>query len=429
MSILYFEDPQTILSLKTLFQILSFQVKYEQEIPENLPLPLLPALETNGEYVQGEEVIALHVATLKGKKNVSNWFGTKKDTRSEITQWTEFVNNLRNVLREKTDIKSTLGELNQKLSDRVFLINSFEPTFADLMLYPIVHFLITKIDEQQRNGFCNVTRYFNHLQNLAIISKNRIKELPLVPIQTGFNFESLIKPKVKQQPKKKNQNQKNQQQQQQQGGKGKRQKPTQEEIQRLREQKKKQQQQKKKQNQNNQQQQQKKKVEMPTDSFNHVNLQVGKIIKVENHPNADSLLIETIDFGEEQPRQVVSGIRKFYKHEELVGKLIVCITNLKKSKLRQVWSYAMILAASNSDHTQVEIIEPPQGSKVGERVLIGDLITTDPDKSLNPKRKYWKTMQMGLKTDESAVATFDGNPLKTTLGVCKAKSLTNCKIK
>ncbi|KAJ3450368.1 aminoacyl tRNA synthase complex-interacting multifunctional protein [Anaeramoeba flamelloides] len=422
MSILFFKDPQTILSLKTFFQILSFQVKYVQENPENLQLPLLPALEKNDEYVQGEEDIALHVATLKGKKIVSKWFGTKKETRSEITQWSEFVGKLRKGLAEKADIKPVLGELNQKLSDRVFLINGSEPTFADLMLYPIVHLLIAQIGEQQRNGFCNVTRYLNHLQNLEIITKYRIKELPLIPIQIGFRSESLIKPKVKQQPQKKNQ----QQQQQQKGNKGKRQKPTQEEIQRLREQKKQQQQKKK---QNNQQQQQKKVVELPTDCFNHVNLQVGKIIKVENHPNADSLLIETIDFGEEEPRQVVSGIRKFFKHEELVGKLIVCITNLKKSKLRQVWSYAMILAASNSDHTQVEIIEPPQGSKVGERVLIGDLITTEPDRLLNPKRKYWRTLQMGLKTNESAVATFDGNPLKTSLGVCKAKSLTNCKIK
>lgn len=84
------------------------------------------------------------------------------------------------------------------------------------------------------------------------------------------------------------------------------------------------------------------------DDFDKVKLRVGQIIKCEDHPNADKLLVSQIDFGDET-RQIVSGIKKWYKKEELVGKKVIVCVNLKPAKLRGVESNGMILAADKDD--------------------------------------------------------------------------------
>ena len=82
------------------------------------------------------------------------------------------------------------------------------------------------------------------------------------------------------------------------------------------------------------------------DDFAKLEFKVGTIVKCEPHPKADRLLVEQIDLGDEV-RQVVSGIAKYYKHEELVGKQVVVVTNLKPVKLRGVESNGMILCATD----------------------------------------------------------------------------------
>ena len=62
-----------------------------------------------------------------------------------------------------------------------------------------------------------------------------------------------------------------------------------------------------------------------------------RIISAEKHPKADRLLVEQIDLGDET-RQIVSGIAKSFKPEEVVGKKVVVVTNLKPVKLRGVES-------------------------------------------------------------------------------------------
>ena len=67
-------------------------------------------------------------------------------------------------------------------------------------------------------------------------------------------------------------------------------------------------------------------------------------MSAEKHPNADKLLVLQLKVGEEK-RQVVSGIRKYYSPEDLVGKKVVLVSNLKPVKLRGVESHGMVLAA------------------------------------------------------------------------------------
>lgn len=71
---------------------------------------------------------------------------------------------------------------------------------------------------------------------------------------------------------------------------------------------------------------------------------MAEVIEVKDHPNADKLLVLKLKLGDEI-RQVVSGIKKYYSKEDLVGKKVVVIANLKPVKLRGIESKGMILAA------------------------------------------------------------------------------------
>lgn len=80
------------------------------------------------------------------------------------------------------------------------------------------------------------------------------------------------------------------------------------------------------------------------EDFDKIQLKVAEIIEAKDHPKADKLLILKLKVGEEE-RQVVSGIKKFYSPEDLSGKKVVIVANLKPIKLRGEESKGMILAA------------------------------------------------------------------------------------
>jgi len=88
------------------------------------------------------------------------------------------------------------------------------------------------------------------------------------------------------------------------------------------------------------------KDEITIDDFDKVELRVGKIIKCEKHPKADKLLVSQVKIGPET-RQIVSGIAKWYKPEDLIGKEVTVVCNLKPVKLRGIESQGMILAAGD----------------------------------------------------------------------------------
>lgn len=111
-----------------------------------------------------------------------------------------------------------------------------------------------------------------------------------------------------------------------------------------------------------------KKAEEPkidVDDFAKVELKVGTIVSCEKHPKADRLLVEQIDLGDET-RQIVSGIAKYYQPEDLVGKQVVVVTNLKPVKLRGVESNGMILCAADKKHLSIVSVDQPMpnGTKI-----------------------------------------------------------------
>lgn len=87
------------------------------------------------------------------------------------------------------------------------------------------------------------------------------------------------------------------------------------------------------------------------EDFKKIELRVGKITDVQEHPTArNPMYILTIDFGKEIGiRTIVAGIRDRYQSDELLGKKIVCVVNLDPKRVANVDSNGMILAAENND--------------------------------------------------------------------------------
>jgi len=106
--------------------------------------------------------------------------------------------------------------------------------------------------------------------------------------------------------------------------------------------------------------------EITIDDFLRVELRVGTIRTAEPHPNADRLVVLSVDIGEEQARPLVAGIRASYAPESLVGRQVVVVANLKPVKLRGVESRGMILAAS--DDSGIHVLTPDAATTPGSRV-------------------------------------------------------------
>ncbi len=102
------------------------------------------------------------------------------------------------------------------------------------------------------------------------------------------------------------------------------------------------------------------------DDFSKLELKIGIVIEAEDHPNADKLLVLKVDLGEEQPRQLVAGIRNNYSADELKGKQIVVLANLEPRMLRGVESQGMLLAARGKE--KVVLLSPEKEVEPGSTI-------------------------------------------------------------
>ncbi|KAK4074559.1 uncharacterized protein Triagg1_5155 [Trichoderma aggressivum f. europaeum] len=190
-----------------------------------------------------------------------------------------------------------------------------------------------------------------------------------------------------------------------------------------------------------------------------IDLRVGHILKAINHPDADSLFVSTIAMGDPAGedtteyegqicRTVCSGLNGLVPLEEMQGRKVVVVCNLKPVKMRGIKSSAMVLAASPKikegevdDHKgPVELVTPPEGAKAGERVFFEGW-KGEPEGVLNPKKKIWETFQPGFTTTDGLEAAFDASAVevlgKTGVGklvtesggVCTVKSLKNATVR
>ena len=172
----------------------------------------------------------------------------------------------------------------------------------------------------------------------------------------------------------------------------------------------------------------------PMDSYDGppitaLDIRVGRITKVWAHEESEKLFCEEIDVGEGEPRLIASGLRPYMTAENLDGRLVLVLCNLKERKLAGFPSHGMVLCASNEDHTEVKLVSVPVEAKVGERITIPgvdyELESALPfAENKIGKQKVFEKIAPFLRTGEYGVPEFCGRPLMTSAGVCTS-SITN----
>lgn len=106
--------------------------------------------------------------------------------------------------------------------------------------------------------------------------------------------------------------------------------------------------------------------------------------------------------------------------------LCVVFANLKPRPLAGMLSEGMVMCAQNDDHTQVELIRPPEDCTVGERVQLegnpigGAKLTDEMQKILNPKRKLAEKLLPLLRTNGEGAAEFNGVRMMTSKGLIRS---------
>lgn len=154
-----------------------------------------------------------------------------------------------------------------------------------------------------------------------------------------------------------------------------------------------------------------------------LDIRVGKITKVWEHPEADKLYCEEIDVGEDEPRQIASGLKPYMNAEDMEGRKVLVLCNLKARKMLGFASHGMVLCASNEDHTDVKFVNPPIDAKIGERVTVpgfdfeGEAGAPMKENPMG-KKKIFDKLAPFLVTSKYGVPEFLGRPFMTSAGVC-----------
>ncbi|MFZ3109922.1 MAG: methionine--tRNA ligase, partial [Rectinemataceae bacterium] len=145
-------------------------------------------------------------------------------------------------------------------------------------------------------------------------------------------------------------------------------------------------------------------------------LKVAKIVKIERHPKADKLYIETLDDGSDIERVIVSGLVPFYREEELLGQHIILVDNLKPAKLRGIESRGMLLAASLAGpegKEAVEVLSAPWAAP-GAVVTLEGLAAGDPAEPQIDVDSFFSVpllAKRGFAMAGGARLVVDGKPL------------------
>jgi len=176
------------------------------------------------------------------------------------------------------------------------------------------------------------------------------------------------------------------------------------------------------------------------ETVNALDFRVGVIIAVKKHDTADKLYCEEIDIGEAEPRTIASGLVPHYTLEQMQGKRLIVVANLKPRNLVGFKSCGMVLCAASPDPShpsgeKVEFIDPPAGAKPGDRVIGEGLAHYDAlPASQVDKQKVWEKIGANLRVDAQGVATWSGarlvvEGLTGEAAVCTAPSVKDAPIR
>ncbi|KAL6851526.1 hypothetical protein ACP4OV_020459 [Aristida adscensionis] len=164
-----------------------------------------------------------------------------------------------------------------------------------------------------------------------------------------------------------------------------------------------------------------------------LDIRVGRVVKAWRHPEADTLYVEEVDVGEEQPRTICSGLVNFLPLEQLQDSNVIVLANLKPRNMRGIKSNGMLMAASDASHENVELLTPPEGSVPGEKVWFGsedekDRLSEAASPNQVQKKKIWESVQPHLRTTDNCVAVLGEHPMRTSAGTVFCKSLRGARV-
>lgn len=331
----------------------------------------------------------------------------------------------------------SLAELNETLKHRTYLLNTPELSLADVVAYTRVREIVKAFKVEEIKGFRHIVRWLDLIQHE---DKVEVKKEDIVDVNVDLEAEREIKAKpekkkaaaadaaapaakkdAKKGPKVKADKKA--------GAEKKDAAPATEgaavstgEARAEKKEKKK-----------KEKKPQPAKVEIPI-TPGMIDLRVGHIQKAIKHPDADSLYVSTIDVGDAEgtPRTICSGLVKYYPLEALQDRLVVVVANLKPVNMRGIKSAGMVLCASEGE--TVEFVEPPAGSKPGDKLFF-EGYDIDPEAVLNPKKKIWETVQPGFTTaaDKTVVFRKEGDEERKLVNkkgeVCASKTLVGAAVR
>lgn len=267
---------------------------------------------------------------------------------------------------EKSNLQiddAQLKKLNNLLYSQSFIISEKHISIADIFCFVILYKWMEKTTAKEKKEYIGISRWFLYLQELLLNGCDFMKKIDFeeslqkTVLSNAPNIDGAKDIKKKEGEKREN------------------------EVMKQKEKNKKGAKEKKGEKINNENA----KATEPARAFDDItrlNIIVGYVEEVDTHPDADNLYCLKVNVGEENLRDICSGLRKKKEMSDLLHRYVLVLANLKAKTLRGKKSYGMILCGS--DDNQIELLKPPSGVKIGERIICENCDSTLlPDKALS----------------------------------------------
>jgi methionyl-tRNA synthetase len=150
-----------------------------------------------------------------------------------------------------------------------------------------------------------------------------------------------------------------------------------------------------------------KQIVSESDPFSKLDLRVAKVVDVQDHPQGDKLYIMQVDLGPLGKRTIVAGMKPYYPKDQILGKTIVMVTNLKPATIRGVESKGMLLAATDIASGVVTLLNPKESTPGAEVGVDG--IAREPVSVL----EFTAFKEAPMVVDNEGRVVYNGKPLKT----------------
>lgn len=156
---------------------------------------------------------------------------------------------------------------------------------------------------------------------------------------------------------------------------------------------------------------------------------MGKITDVTPHPHSERHYIEKVDIGKGKELEMAMEHRPFLAEEELIGRKVVVLCNLKMVKVARMGSTGAILIVSN-DKGKIELLEPCPEAEIGERVYASGEDVHDPVTAIQMKKnKVWETLCKEITTNNKCEVMYLNRYLvRSRAGPVRVESLTKAVV-